>query len=419
MKNRSYQRILVIVTLVLLISLIIIQINWIYRAAQLEEERFTYRVSQALDQISTDISEDRNMCLNMRSCYRPDSAESCKGEVNIDVLNLKIDSIIKSNLDYFNISISYNYEIEYLNDSLEACPVGKKSYSHKFENILNLEKLRLNVNFPKKNQFVIAQIGPVFIVSILFIVFISVSFFITLKYYLKEKSLANSTKDFIDNMTHELKTPLTNISFANKMIINNLTEESRKKANRYNTVISDESKKMQSQIDELLQLSVLSNDNNNNGFATINLFDLIEKNRKSFDIIAKEKGGSVRYILNAEMNHIKGSETYLANIISNLIDNSVKYCTKIPDIEISTYNKTGNIVLNIKDNGIGINRQNINKVFDKYYRVPTDDKHDVKGYGIGLTYVKLMVEKMEGRIKITSSASGGTRVSIMFPVESL
>jgi two-component system phosphate regulon sensor histidine kinase PhoR len=231
----------------------------------------------------------------------------------------------------------------------------------------------------------------------------------------RQKRLSEIKSDFINNMTHEFKTPIATISLSSEMLLKPDINKFPYKTKRYASVIFDENTRLQKQVDQVLQLSVLEKGHFKLKRKEIDIHRIIRKMVEHFSVKVKKKGGQINIRLDADPHHINVDKTHISNIISNLIDNSIKYSSGAPEVNIHTRTDGRDMLIIISDNGIGISTENQKHIFKKLYRVPTGNIHDVKGFGLGLFYVKTMVEAHGGTIKVKSELHKGTSFTITLP----
>ncbi len=406
MKSKRTQLVLIIATAIFLVALVINQIIWVFQAADIQEKQFNHDVDMALSGIVEKISKDKKVCEQVGKCFKGnDSTTLCSNHLK-HAEWIRIDSIIKNELASYSMDLEYEFEITGKGCNSEKCPRTKNSYIQSMDVALKKAGIILYLQFPDKNRFLINQIGPVFISSILFIIFITISFILTYKYYRKEKDLSLRTRDFINNMIHEFKTPLANISFANNMINKN-AGGSEEKLKRYSGIITDENKRLERNVEDLLLIASVENGNSGNQDELIDLKELLTEVTDSF-CPQMEKDGVVINLNSEEGIKVRGNYNLFFNAIVNLIDNGIKYNEGAPIIDIHARKEGGKVMMEVKDNGIGIKPEHQDLVFEKFYRVPTGDQHDVKGFGLGLSYVKMILEQMGGAIKVKSSIGKGT-----------
>ena len=419
MNNRKYRLLLIGITFLCLILLVLAQVNWILEAAKMEEKQFTAKVEMALIKTAEDLSYDKRICKSMTSCFNKNYVD-CRAQIKTYDW-IKIDSIIKSNLTFYNINLDYDLDIINVNNLTNEVETdfsynGKDFYTQSLENVLQKAGIHLKIRFPDKKEFILAQIGIIFIFSILLIILVTASFSIMIVYYMKEKRIAGRTRDFFNNMAHELKTPLTNIGFANNLIRKDETFKRSEKLVRYTGIIDNEQKKLITHLEEILQIAVLDNKAYGNKSEPIDIHDAISEALNGIQVTVKERGGDINCQFEASESIVAGRKIHLVNAISNLLDNSNKYTAGKPEILICTFNKDKEILIEISDKGIGISYEDQKYIFDKFYRISTGDIHNVKGYGLGLTYVKMVIEEHHGTIQVNSTKGKGTRVRISLPV---
>jgi len=216
-------------------------------------------------------------------------------------------------------------------------------------------------------------------------------------------------------MTHEFKTPISTISLAGEAIGKPEVISDTEKVSRFNTVIRDETERMKMQVDKILQMAILEKGDFRLEKTDIDVHELLHKSVGNISLLVENRGGTIRTDFNAKNPTIEADRVHLSNVIHNILENAIKYSEKSPEIVISTSEIKDEIVIEISDNGSGIDPAAARMVFDKYYRVPTGNQHDVKGFGLGLSYVKLIVEAHGGKVGLRSDPGSGTKVSIHLP----
>jgi len=329
--------------------------------------------------------------------------------------------MIKKDLEACNINLDFEFDIVDVSENISICDVqqiaDKPYYFHSLENALQESGIHLQVKFPGEKEFRIAQIGPMFITAIVLIVLVMISFIMTLNYYVKEKRIAEKTRDFINNMTHEFKTPLANIAFANNMLSKKESTYLSDKANKYVEIIRDENIKLQDQLEELLQISELGDTEIKRHEEDCDIHEIIEEAINSLHLQIDESGGQVTRNLLADEPIMKANKTHLRNVIINLMDNANKYSGENPEIKIHTYNKSDNIIIEVEDRGIGIKPDQQEHIFDKFYRAQSGDITQARGFGLGLTYVKMVIDAIGGIIEVNSTPGKGSIFRLILPLE--
>jgi two-component system phosphate regulon sensor histidine kinase PhoR len=258
-------------------------------------------------------------------------------------------------------------------------------------------------------------ISPWIYISII-IVLVLVFFGYSLAIIIRQKRLSEVKNDFINNMTHELKTPISTISLSSEMLMRMDLNEDPEKIRKYAGIIYKENKRLENQVERVLNVAKLDKDQVILNKENFNVHELLLEVKENFEFNQMNQGGKIDLHCDASIWQIQADPVHLTNVVYNLLDNAAKYCTTIPEIVISTRNDKQNLIIEISDNGIGIKREDLKIIFDKFYRVPTGNVHNVKGFGLGLYYVKLIIEAHEGKIDVKSVLNKGTTFSISLPL---
>lgn len=267
----------------------------------------------------------------------------------------------------------------------------------------NLEDLESDANYPYVYLTIIVALVLIFFGYAVIVI-------------LKQKRLSEVKTDFINNMTHELKTPISTIGLSAEMIIRSDPSQDPEKVQKYAGLIFKENKRLEKQVERVLNVAKLDKEEIVLKKEPMDIHDLIEEVRDNFEFNQMEKGGAVHLHLNASQFEINVDPVHISNVMYNLIDNAIKYCAVEPDIHISTHNDKRFLTIEIEDNGIGIRRDDVKFIFDKFYRVPTGNLHDVKGFGLGLYYVKLIIEAHGGSVQVRSTPGKGTTFTLHLPL---
>lgn len=274
----------------------------------------------------------------------------------------------------------------------------------------------LLVNFPHQKSFILSSIWSLLIGSLLFTSIIIAVFYYTVLILFRQKKLSEIKNDFINNMTHEFKTPLATISLAVDAVNNPMILKDENKIKHYTHIIKEENKRMNSQVEKVLQMALLDKNQINLSKDEIDIHDIIYRAVENISLQVEEKGGNIMTELAAENYELTGDEVHLQNVIFNLLDNANKYSPEKPEIKISTQNDSKGIYIIIEDKGIGMSQDNIKMIFEKFYRVPTGNVHNIKGFGLGLTYVKAIIEAHNGTIEVKSQLKKGSQFKIYLPI---
>jgi len=414
MKNRRLQIGLITLTFISLVALVAIQVSWIIKAANTQEKQFSHSVNLAMKQIVEKMADNESICKEVVNCIGKGGSTSCYESMYNNVEWTRVDSIVKITLDYYHINIDYEFDIVDTRKDTDYNVCKKTYFSDNLESVLLQNSIELKIRFPKKSEFITAQISLMFISSILLIILISISFVIILKYYNREKALYTGTRDFINNITHEFKTPITNIALANSMISKSKKIKQDEKLSQYSDIIKTEHQKLRNRVEGLLDAARIEN-GNSDYCETIDICNLIKYTVESYQVQLQELKGEIKYEKLSKKCTIHADKEQFQFAMSNLIDNAIKYCEKEPLIIIRTYDKGNDIIIEVEDNGIGIKHEHIKQIFEKYYRIPTGDLHNVKGFGIGLSTVKAIIDSMDGEINVQSNPGKGTKFIIKLP----
>jgi two-component system phosphate regulon sensor histidine kinase PhoR len=255
--------------------------------------------------------------------------------------------------------------------------------------------------------------------AIFFTLMIIAAFYVTVSALLRQKKLSEIKNDFINNMTHEFKTPLATISLAVDALRNEKVVQDREKSGYFTGIIKEENKRMNKQVETILQASLLDRQEQQLNLKSLHAHNIIKEALENVRLQLEGKGGSSELQLNAKSDLIEADEVHLMNVITNLIDNAIKYSKDNLLIRISTHSTTRNLVIRIEDNGIGMTKETQRRIFEKFYRAHTGNLHNVKGFGLGLSYVKTIVEAHQGRVKVESTVGKGTAFTLEFPLKKL
>lgn len=271
----------------------------------------------------------------------------------------------------------------------------------------------ITLDFPGLNQFIYRSVALLIIGSLVFTIIILITFGFTLYYIQKQKKISEIKSDFINNMTHEFKTPIATISLASSAIESPKVMGNSEKISYYIDIIKKENKRMNSQVERVLQMAQLDNQDFNLNLQKINVHEIIENVANILSIRSKDKGGRIITSLNASCYNIAVDEVHFANILNNLIDNALKYNNNPPEILLETSIRNSKFVLEVSDNGLGMSKEVQKHVFDKFYRKPSGNIHNIKGFGLGLSYVKAIVEAHGGEVSVDSELGNGSKFTIL------
>ncbi len=319
--------------------------------------------------------------------------------------------------DYkFGIVLSKNLPI----DSSKLSNKEKKLYQSPYKvNLLPdnvfIKPQYLSVFFPHQQKYLLSSMWVLLLTSVLFLLALIFSFYYAISTLLKQKKLSEIKNDFISNMTHEFKTPISTISLACEVLSDNSIEKSPERTKNYVKMIGDENKRLSLLVENILQTAILDKGKFNLKIQQVDIHNLINETINNIKLQVENKEGEIKTELNAKVSIINADRVHITNIVFNLIDNALKYSKEKPFIKITTKSDNEGIFISVQDNGIGISKENQKRIFDTMYRVSTGNVHDVKGFGLGLSYVKAIVEKHNGSIKVESELNKGSTFTFYLP----
>ena len=335
-----------------------------------------------------------------------------------------LDKDIRVELMNNGINIPYHFTVS-TTDGREVyrCPDYEEegqeyTYTQElFHNDPYPKKGIVKIHFPEMNSYIFSSVRFM-IPSIIFTIVLLITFLFTLVVVFRQKRYSEIKNDFINNMTHELKTPIASISLAAQMMNDDSVTKTEQMTKHLSGVITDESKRLRFLVEKVLQMSMFDKKTVTFKEKELDLNEMVENIAQSFNLRVEHTGGKIYTEIEAVDSAIFVDEVHFQNAITNLMDNAVKYRkTDEPlDIYIRTWNEHDRLLLSIRDTGQGIKKENIKKIFDKFYRVHTGNKHDVKGFGLGLAYVKKVVDLHQGEIKCESDLGKGTKFTISLPI---
>jgi len=336
-----------------------------------------------------------------------------------------LEQILANAIAETGIKLGYKYAVKNANLGGDKIIMGSPDYNPKnrdefYTRLFPLDFYGpkpnyLNIYFPKRSKYLLKATGFTIIPTIILTALLIGIFAYTIMIIFRQKKLSMIKNDFINNMTHELKTPISTISLASQMLEDGTVTNTPKTIEHISKVINQESKRLSFQVEKVLQMAVFNEGRLKFKFKEFDVNEMIRTVTSNFELRVKNKNGILETEIAAEHSVIKGDEVHITNVIFNLLDNAVKYSKEIPEIKVKTENKKDFVVISVQDKGIGIPREHLNQIFDRFYRVPTGNVHNVKGFGLGLSYVKKIVDSHDGKIKVESAVNKGTKFSILFP----
>lgn len=338
----------------------------------------------------------------------------------------QVDKMLKEHLQMKGIDIDYEYAVvdrginhvifsDYeANDEKE---VLLSDFSIKlFPNDFSGGENYLTIFFPDQAGFLFKDIWLTLTSSVFLVLLIIFCFAYAIFAILRQKKLSEIKNDFINNMTHEFKTPISTVSLACEALQDKDIQKNESFISKYVEAIRDENKRLGRQVEKVLQMATLDKKEYRLKLEELDIHQIIEKTLSHFNLQIEKRGGSVNKNLIASNNKIVSDDVHLTNILYNLLDNANKYSPEKPEIRIDTEDHHQGLLIRISDKGVGMSKEAIDKIFDRFYRVPTGNIHDIKGFGLGLTYVKTILLALGGQIKVKSTPGKGSTFEIILPI---
>lgn len=273
----------------------------------------------------------------------------------------------------------------------------------------------LKLLFPDRKKFLYSSVSPMILSSAIFFLMVVGAFILSFQIIFRQKKLSDMKTDFINNMTHELKTPIATISIASEMLRDNTISASQENRTKYAGIIFDENKRLYNHVEQVLQIARLEKGELQLNLEDCDIHSIITTAASHFNLILQELNGKIELNLTAENPIFKIDEMHFNNAINNLIDNAIKYNDKAPLIKINTFNIITGIQIEVQDNGVGLSKEDQQKIFEKFYRVSKGNIHDTKGFGLGLSYVQSIIDKHNGKIWVESKPKEGSKFIIQIP----
>jgi len=417
----------IIITSIALLGVILTQLFWVNSAFRLKNEQFEQNVSLGLKRVVNQLM----VLQNDSSLATKFLSESFHGSLHrrfiYSVKPSLVDSMITQELKNLEVRKHYHYGIYNLNngefvmgnyDGFQE-EVKQSNFRVPISCIFQEDHFVLAVYFPAQKGFLINEMFVYLILSAVFLLIIIGSFWFVIFSLFRQKKLSEMKNDFVNNMTHELKTPISTISVASEMLMNEHILQNHEKALKYARVIYDENQRLKKQVENVLQVAILDRGKFNLKYEEFNIHELITGVTGIFQIMMSQRNGTLRYRLNAAESVIVADKSHIINVINNLLDNAEKYSPITPEITISTHSNRRGICISIEDKGIGMAEEHQKDIFKKFHRISTGNIHDVKGFGLGLYYVKSIVEAHHGTIKVASEQGKGTKFTVCLPYNSL
>ncbi|MCB2207702.1 MAG: HAMP domain-containing histidine kinase [Bacteroidetes bacterium] len=405
-----------------LVGIVLTQLFWVGKAFELKENQFDNGVRISMKSVLNRLHVHTN-----DSVFRDELEKIRCSKLKLDVTDIVdaglLDSLIEEELDLMLIDNRYYYAIyNKINDRFIAGDFDDfenelldSKFQFSLESLYQPGDYYLSIYFPGKKYLVIEQMNIWVVLSVIFLIVLLINFVYVIYTLFRQKKLSEVKNDFINNLTHELKTPIATSSLAAEMLLRPEIEKEPKKIQKYAKVILDENSRLQEQVEQVLQIAALETGSLQYRSLKVDVHQLIKNVLNIFEIKIRENNIDIEVHLEARDYFIIGDREHLQNVFSNLVDNAIKYSPIEPRIKIRSWNIHGGIMLRIEDNGIGIRKEHQKYIFKKLYRVPTGNIHEARGFGLGLYYVKTVVDHHNGRIGLNSQPGTGSVFNVFLP----
>ena len=422
--NRRFIILTIVAITIALAGLMGIQIYWIRNASAVKEANFRRSVNEAITKVVSKIE----LLEKRRSIEKskPEGLLYISAHLPYDEFITKslLDSIISRELNIRGIDTRFEFGIykpENETYLVEKSPNYRKELFDRgyafplFQSDIFTPPEYLLIAFPNEQRFLLTELWGMLLISLVLIIVIVYSFTYTISIIFRQKRLSEMKNDFINNMTHEFRTPIATISLACEAMSDKDIQRSHELSSSYISMIQEENKRLAGMAEKILQTAVIDSGELKIKKEMINIHDIIHDVVKNIRIQVEIKDGVIIKSFYASDPRINGDKVHVTNLIYNLLDNANKYSPRKPMIRISTENTNNGVQITIEDNGIGISKSEQKKIFDKLYRVPTGNIHDVRGFGLGLSYVKAIVEEHHGKISLESEVNKGSKFKVFLP----
>lgn len=411
---------IVILATLCIIGIAVTQIYWVRRAFDLKEDALNREINSSLFNVAQQIFTINDVPPPVANPVKQVSTNYFVVMVNSEIDVNLLEFLLRSEFDKRDIDFDFEYGI--YNCLSEQMVYGNYIAMEKTskEQKGNLPKWKddtyyFGVQFPTREAHLLNQMGiwsfSTFVL-LLVIIFFSYALFVIFK----QRRLSEIQKDFINNMTHEFKTPISTIAISAEVLKDPQTINYPERLLSYATIIQNENNRLRQQVDRVLQAARLDKEDIGLKTETLNAKSLVKEAIANFELTIKEKQGVITCVDESTNSGLMGDKLHLTNVLNNLIDNALKYCERKPEIVIRVFHgKNNDVCIEISDNGIGISKENQKRIFQQFYRVPTGNVHNVKGFGIGLHYVKLIVDAHGGTVSVKSQLGVGSTFNLSLP----
>ena len=424
MQNSNIKLIIIVSTLAL-IGLILTQLFWVMKAVQLAEKQYSHRVDMTMEDVITEMSGTSDSLVISGSKIEPGKFANESLTIFDAVDTAQMRRLLNKYSEYHQLSRNFEFAIiKTSNDSVIYSTVPdflqlphKKIHKACLSCLWKAEYFYMAVYFPSQRNQTIVEMSLWLIMSGMFIIIVIILITYNITTIIKQKKISEIKNDFINNMTHEFKTPISTISLAAEILLKADRESSTERLQKYSKIIYDENQRMRLQVERVLQAASLEKGDYELKKSAFDIHQVIREAVRNLCFELCEERATVNYHLDAEDHIIQADQMHITNVMINLVDNAIKYSKEKVTLNFSSINVDSGITISIEDDGIGMNQDSVKHIFDKFYRVPTGNIHTVKGFGLGLYYVKNIVESHGGNIDVKSELNKGTRFDVYIPLD--
>ena len=472
--SKRFIIIIIVLISVALVGLVIIQVYWIKNAITVKEAAFVRTVDDAVSSVAMQLDkEEMTYQLKLQNDFRNQGQHMLRAidSINQDYYNqlrsvqnfedyqnlinrslmaqgviqemlnpprprpldkrissFLLDSLLRLEFDRKGIKTEYEFGVYIPNENrmlfqktgqYPAELLNEGFVFSLYPNDLQINNAYLIVYFPREKQYIISQLWVLLLTSVVLIFIIIFAFSVSINTIFRQKKLSEMKNDFINNITHEFKTPISTISLACEALSDQDVQKSEEIYKSYINVINEENKRLGTMAEKVLQSALIEKGQLNLKREWINIHEIVNDVVRKIGLQIQKRNGKILTELQAETCVIYADKVHLTNVIFNLLDNASKYTPHDPEILVSTSNKNSSIAITVLDNGIGISKAEQEKIFEKLYRIPTGNIHNFKGFGLGLSYVKAIVEKHGGYVELESEIKKGSKFSVYLPLEEI
>jgi len=421
MKNSTIFRVIVL-GVIAIAGITGMQSYWVISSWNLHEEEFHKKASLALYNTARSLADLKGYTLPMRNIVRQRSGNYYVVNISYEIDTEDLEFFLQRELESLALNVDFEYAV-FDCETDEMVYGNYVSYAPPSKVLQKTGELPkhseftyyFGVKFPTRPDYLFDRIQLSIIFSV--ILFVTVIFFAySMRIMLRQKQLSETQKDFINNMTHEFKTPISTMGISADVLLRHPVVQADPRLMQYAGIIREQNERLNHQVEKVLQLARMERGNFSIKEELVLLDDFMAETIRAMSIQAEQRGGQIVGEFGAAACMVKADRLHLTNVINNLLDNAIKYCRAAPYIVVSTQCAGNRVILLIRDNGIGISREYQRKVFDKFFRVPTGNTHDVKGFGLGLYYVYNICLSHRWKIRLESQPGVGTEVQISIPV---